>query len=726
MTARSRASRTFARRAVAVAVLVATGPAAAALATAAPSAAVASATAPARSTGRSAPPTRCPVHASCVTIPATCPKTTTCPEVIARPTTGLGPNQSVFLALEHFNPDHDVSLNYCTDTGPLSKRPPDCVYLTIPALPAPQVVLHPLPDGTATYSYQVLLWPDNGNPALTGGIPGTATRASFFCDQTTHPCSIDVTDPSLDPSHSLTPLPDNTAVIPLRFQKAGSGCRRAQLVHSVSEWGLDSLFPIAAEVSCAGKLPAADINTDQNGLTAVSALAAGSTQIAFTDAPNAADERAALAGMRGHVAYIPIAVSANVIGFSATMLGQQSYPDARFALTPTMAAGILTGFYTYPGASDVVKHCPRGFGNPCSLLYALNAQSRFATPQRYGAYVRSDTTSSTGELFAWMCDAPNVPVRIGSHSITDTNRPFKVLQAAWQENNLTLRSCPGNLDQMPSFTAPPYFAAVGQPFQQVQKLQGLVPPPNLSTFPVAGFAPMNWAEAQYFGLDTAALQNAAGRFVVPTARSLDAAVADAVAAPDGTLTPSFTKRDPNAYPLPEIFYAVVSTKPLPAAEARVERSALLGLLSVTGGGRVRDLPDGFVPLPSSMYKQAVAAVAAEITSQGANVPPATTTTTTTAPRSRGTAGPRGQTTGDTNGHGRHRPMPVPRPTGGHREVTRLLGPSAELFSFQLIARRSGWLVLELVIAAAAALIFGPGLIWRARRIGPKGAARGDS
>ena len=84
----------------------------------------------------------------------------------------------------------------------------------------------------------------------------------------------------------------------------------------------------------------------------------------------------------------------------------------------------------------------------------------------------------------------------------------------------------------------------------------------------AGFAPMNWAESLYYGLNAAQLENAAGDFVAPTAASIDAAVSDATANPDGSLAFSYTKADAAAYPMPSVVYAAVPTTPMSATDVQ--------------------------------------------------------------------------------------------------------------------------------------------------------------
>src|ERR1019366_4763940 len=125
--------------------------------------------------------------------------------------------------------------------------------------------------------------------------------------------------------------------------------------------------------------------------------------------------------------------------------------DNSFKMTPTEAAGLLTNLWTFPGnaagGADVVNHCPAQFGSPCSLVYALNVQKGFATPQRYGAYVRSDPTSATGEFFDWICTAPNVPVEVDGKVIHDPNTGPKVLEAAYAAESIKITGCPATMDQ---------------------------------------------------------------------------------------------------------------------------------------------------------------------------------------------------------------------------------------------------------------------------------------
>jgi hypothetical protein len=129
------------------------------------------------------------------------------------------------------------------------------------------------------------------------------------------------------------------------------------------------------------------------------------------------------------------------------------------------------------------------------------------------------------------------------------------------------------------------------------------------------FSSMDSSEADYFGLYPAALENAAGQFVLPNQASIDAGVGDATPNPDGTLSPNFATSDPNAYPLPMVSYALVSTGPQPAGQASQLKSLLTSLVNYShtaGAGTPNPLPAGYVPLPDSLYQAALTDISKDI------------------------------------------------------------------------------------------------------------------
>ena len=181
--------------------------------------------------------TSCPTGSTCATIPADCPQGTTCPEVIVTPTQDIGSNQWVFINAENFPPGDPINVYYCADQFTLAQQDPVCMLQATPEIPNPQVVLTAAPDGSSSISFATQEDTNDGNSALTGKEPGTQTTGSFFCDDFSNPCSIDITDPKLG-SGGVTNLvlnPNNAVAIPITFAGPSTGCPAATLLVSVSD-----------------------------------------------------------------------------------------------------------------------------------------------------------------------------------------------------------------------------------------------------------------------------------------------------------------------------------------------------------------------------------------------------------------------------------------------------------------------------------------------------------
>jgi len=559
-----------------------------------------------------APP--CPSIDVCQTIPPQCPTGTTCPTVEAGPTTELGPGEWVTISLYDWSSSY-AQVYYCQDTAPLS-TPPLCADSGGEGLTLVNYSVQTYSTVPTTLSYQVEEVDTTSSP-LDGSIPGIGrTNGKFFCNSAT-PCSIDVVDTGSGNVGNPTPSQATTAVIPVSFEPASSGCPSATTVNTQSEFGVDLLFPVAARVACQGANPSIAFNTAIDGLTALSSLASGSVSVAFTDDPEQADQQAVLS--QGSYALIPIALSANVVGFVAEnrqAVGQELFPLGSMELTPNMVAGLLTGYYNSAGIADfvpcptsgcIVPPCQAGTkkhpGTNCSLLAQLNYQPGFLFTQQNEAFVRSDTAGSTGELFSWLCHAPNAAVTALGNPYTETDTGALMLETGLNPAGKPLAKCPSDEQYPPLPAGSTTYLAFDDPSQQSLKAYGFVTPGTQVSNVLGGFTDMNWADAYYYGLSTAAVQNAAGKFVTPSQSSLDAAVTDATTNADGTIIPNYATTDPIAYPMPSITYAVVP-KPLSASAAPPIQAMLTQVLNLTAGADTNDLPQGFVPLPSALYQQA--------------------------------------------------------------------------------------------------------------------------
>jgi hypothetical protein len=522
------------------------------------------------------------------------------PSVSANPTADLGPNQWSYVSLSGFPTDDTVTVSYCSDAAgtDLSDEPCDLAATSAVVIFA---------DGTAATSIEVSEVDPSGTP-----IPGD-NGANFFCTNDAR-CSIDVTDPTL--SGSATKTAANTAVIPVTFATPAAACPAATTVATASEYGLaQELLSDSAALACSASAPATAFNTELDAVPAVQALQSGGDQIAFVDNPNDPAVQAALGSEASHVAYIPVALTANVLGFKATEShNSTNFPDNAFALTPTMVAGFAANVSSYQQQAqpppDPAPGCTPTRTVNCSVVTELNpAQGGFGLPSAYGALVRAGSSGTTYNLEQWLCAVTtNTPVPLpGGSTVTEQETPGQTLADGFGS---AAASCPAS-DQFPALSTGGgnWFSEVS-PAQQANKLEsGLAN----QTAPSAFFAPMVWSEAFYNGLNDAGLENGAGAIVTPTAASIDAALADATTDPNGTLAYDFDDTTTSgAYPMPDVVYAVVPTLAMPAATAAAERSLLGALLTESSPTATTALPGGFVPLTSALYAQGEAALTAAL------------------------------------------------------------------------------------------------------------------
>jgi hypothetical protein len=127
------------------------------------------------------------------------------------------------------------------------------------------------------------------------------------------------------------------------------------------------------------------------------------------------------------------------------------------------------------------------------------------------------------------------------------------------------------------------------------------------------FSVLDVADTAGFDLPVAAIPNPAGRYVQPTNASMAAALSSMVTAKNG-ITQQFdlSSSNPAAYPLTMVIYAMVPTHGVPKATADlIARWLRYGV----GPGQVPGdlpgtLPPGYLPLPSNLRAEALAAATA--------------------------------------------------------------------------------------------------------------------
>lgn len=633
----------------------------------------------------------CPSGDTCVNIPGTSKESLKGGTVDASPTSDLGPNQWVYLNGLGFAATTHLRIEYCSDTKALP-TPPVCVSKATESIAQGYVASITFSTGTFQQSLQVEQDSTPTNP-IAGTVAGTtpAKPGTFLCDAST-PCSIDVVDLG-NGQKSDAPTPDNTAVIPVTFVPSSTGCPGAKIVSTKSEFGMEQVLPIAARISCATSDPAIAFNVAQDGDAAVTALETGSVSVAFTDDPQSSDQQALLS--KGNYKLIPVALTANVVAFHAQELSPSSgnlYPLFHFDLTPTMAAGLLTGAYGYTKDTDLVQcptsTCPTPPCTPplhkttpplCSLMIQLNYSEGFSAPSQYGSFVRSDAAGSNGLFFAWVCDAPKVavPVKVVDHTAkhdktvpytatyTETITAAHEVEYAYSSKDTQSTECPATTETYPKYPATSHGAlpaSFATPDQQDLKMVAYITGKNW-----AAFGTMNWAEARYYGLAVASIQNADGQFEAPTQTSLDAAVTggNPTVDADGALSPDYTKAETGVYPMASIEYAAVCGDKTTTTKADATKAMLDQLLTLTGagGGDTSQLPEGFVPLPSTIVQDARSDITKDVVGGAKMAPMRTTTacpsvtpgtpaaTTTSATATQTTTSSTSTTTSTTNGNG---------------------------------------------------------------------------
>ncbi len=548
-----------------------------------------------------APP--CPTGWSCLAMP--CPTANHCGVVEAGPTNNLGSDQWVYLNFYGFTPAQSLHLFYCH--VPTQAEPNNwCSYNSTDTQPQPTAVVQAKSDGTTQFSFQAVTADSTGGAAsaLSGRDPGNlADTGTFFCDPGgSNNCSIDIVNPSLGNHGSLEPNATTTMVIPLSFAVPSAQCAAATQVNAEGEFGADLLLGTTDAATCAAKGSSATIpfETSIDGLAGLQALASGSVQMAFTDDPQAASQQAIIT--KNNYLAIPVALSANTISYrSQVAILNQVLPQSGLKLSANMVAGLFTAGYTAPTQADVIP-CTLG---TCPGMWFLNDQQPYDPASTYGAFLRSDTSGPTDQLFGWLCASK--PMSLNFPTLPASGAEAIASEDVLKQFLYPLGGAPSGCllsDQFPPFfTTDANWTAVSTPSQQSLKMTKFV----VVNGPNAGFADMNWAEASYYGMSTGSLQNAAGNFVEPSQASVLAGLANGTWDKNGVWTPDYTtSSDPNAYAMPTVIYAVVpKAASTPAALKTILQNAIRGVLTTTTDQSMStSLPTGMLPLTPAIATMA--------------------------------------------------------------------------------------------------------------------------
>ncbi|WP_330175785.1 hypothetical protein OG875_21135 [Streptomyces sp. NBC_01498] len=383
---------------------------------------------------------------------------------------------------------------------------------------------------------------------------------------------------------------------------------------------------------------------EESARDTISRPVAGAPGLAFTVDPVAAEENAGDAGEggSGSVVHAPVAVSGLAVGFFVELPGSGQLASMR--ITPRLLAKLLTSSYQKDvtrGRREIPEHIK---DNPLSLFHdpefkELNPEfedwkptslppmslmvqlANSDTTRMAWQWLRSDREAReflSGAADPWgtkmnpyfadlalatetsVSDFPKADPTRTTVTIGEDTLEYGTTEVAPYVQDMhdgALRTRRGNNGATTTADA----SSNGSP----AKLINTPPLPGQRMV----LALVDAASAARYGLQTAALRNADGTFVTPTADSLLAGVAAMRNSPvPGVLATDPGAAEGDAYPLASVVYAAGFTG-TPAAE-RKDYAALVRYAAGPGqspGVSPGQLPPGYAPLPAAMRTQALAA-----------------------------------------------------------------------------------------------------------------------
>lgn len=239
---------------------------------------------------------------------------------------------------------------------------------------------------------------------------------------------------------------------------------------------------------------------------------------------------------------------------------------------------------------------------------------------------------------------------------------------------------------------------------------------------------MDLPSAEEYQFPTAALRNAAGKYVEPTDASLAAALKIATKDPaSGTVESNLTQRSPDAYPGMMAVYAATPTHGLSATEAS-NYSKMITYMATQGqvhGTAAGQLPLGYLSLPQDMRAQALAD-AKHVANQDCTgalpgdhpcqAPPPPTTPPPTTPGDGGNGGTGG--TGGTGGSVPTGPVPTGPTSTGPTTPTSTTPTTApvqpEVFTASQQSSLAAHLIPVLLVLALGGLVLIPIVLLQGR------------
>ncbi len=501
-------------------------------------------------------------------------------------------------------------------------------------------------------------------------------------------------------------------IIPLHFAPTPNGCplRTADFTAGGSPMLSDAMLQWEPGFCWGNNSVEVQYNSSLNEDEARQDFLSGITDVAFTTQP--------ASGTGTHpYTYAPVAVSAESVAYwvDNQNTGQ---PYTNFKLDPRLVAKLLTTSYDFtneacPGAAGGPFGCDNGVDNDPTNLYSdpeferLNptVKQNPAQPSGYEIpTVVSGNSDMTWTMTSWIAANKDAAGFLagqfdpwGNHVNTyylgvqyptdafltmDPYFPLSVLYspvyplatvATDQAENIQ----PGTQDQR----------------DQTTGTYDALPPQVPGDRDL--WAVLDEADAARFLFPTAALENADGRYVKPTLAGMAAAVKDMTVNSDGiTRAMNFASRDPAAYPLTMVIYAMVPTGGVSATKAAKIAQFLYDVADggQTTGNGPGQLAPGYLPLPQSLKKQTLAAAYAVLHQTGNPKPSASPSASASASASATPAATASAT-----------PSPTASPT-----VSATSNAHAIALSFSNPdGTGMSWVVLALLITGLALILAGP-------------------
>ena len=559
--------------------------------------------------------------------------------VTAAQATGLV-NQTVHVSWTGFKPSstpivHPASTEFvvrvyeCRGAAPTG--PQDCYGSSVYKYEGQSDPTQVLPDGP-TNALDAATDP-SGNGGVDIEIRTSRESSSLGCD-IDHACSLavipnygDPSDHSSDFVFATTSYMDSTwawanhVTIPIAFGPTGDSCPlgassislngSAMLERAVTSWQ-----PVICHESGGTALDYTSVGEPQGRAQFLS----GAADIGLTSEPNST-------ATSRKFRYAPLSVDGIAIAFHVddATTGQ---PITSMTLTPRLVAKLLTESYGENGyvaaGSPVGNGNPATVGNPYSIFtdpefLSLNAGHDWPSAST-NPLVVSGNQDMIYELTRWLAADPatqkwlaGTPDEHGMHVNTnfkgvsypatsiELRDPYSALSYTFvplEGLSNVARSLVANQPSSSSPTADELGRHAKDP-QQLPGARSLI-------------AIVDTSNASAFNFPVAAIRNAAGKDVTPTAGAMTAELGDMTKTPAGTLVPNPTNTDPAAYPLTMVQYAMVPTGNAPAATVS-KVTAFLTYAADKGqvtGGNEGGLPDGYLPLTATLKSQLTATLAA--------------------------------------------------------------------------------------------------------------------